>query len=90
MELLWGDVSAYRIIWQSAAIPYRVHAVRKNLPGEARTQLRDLLATRKRFWRGSPEARREVERLVELGREDVNRDWDRIEAFLSAPARELP
>ena len=40
-----GDVSAYRIIWQSAAIPHRVHAVRKSLPGEARSQLRDLLAT---------------------------------------------
>lgn len=40
---LEGDASGYRIAWQSSPIPHRMHAIRKNLPGEAKTQLRNLL-----------------------------------------------
>jgi phosphonate transport system substrate-binding protein len=42
---LGGDIAKYRIIWQSVAIPHRVHAVRKSLPAEARQALGDLLST---------------------------------------------
>jgi len=34
----------YSVVWQSQAIPHRVHAVRKNLDGEAKRILRDTLA----------------------------------------------
>lgn len=37
-----GDLR-YRTIWESSPIPYRVHAIRRNLPGEAKTLLRGLL-----------------------------------------------
>ncbi|GIL01209.1 MAG: phosphonate ABC transporter substrate-binding protein [Alphaproteobacteria bacterium] len=40
---LEGDATGYRIAWQSSPVPHRMHAVRKNLPGEAKTQLRTLL-----------------------------------------------
>lgn len=40
-----GDTTGYRIVWQSVAIPNRVHAARRNLPGEARTRLRELLSS---------------------------------------------
>ncbi len=42
---LEGDTTGYRIVWQSVAIPNRVHAARRNLPGEARTRLRELLSS---------------------------------------------
>lgn len=38
-----GTTEAYRIIWQSSAIPHRTHAVRKNLPAQAKTVLRERL-----------------------------------------------
>ncbi|MCB1459245.1 MAG: PhnD/SsuA/transferrin family substrate-binding protein [Nitratireductor sp.] len=38
-----GEISDYRVIWKSAPIPYRVHAVRSNLDAEAKTVLRSLL-----------------------------------------------
>lgn len=34
-----------KVIWQSSPIPYRIHAVRKNLAAEAKTILRSLLGT---------------------------------------------
>ncbi len=40
-----GDSAfAAKVIWQSSPIPYRIHAVRKTLAGEAKTILRSLLA----------------------------------------------
>lgn len=33
----------HNVIWRSSEIPFRVHAVRANLPGEAKNALRDLL-----------------------------------------------
>ena len=42
---LEGGTSGYHVLWKSVFIAYRVHAVRKSLPGEARTQLRDLLSS---------------------------------------------
>ena len=38
-----GDISKFRVIWQSTPIPYRVHAARSNLDAEAKTALRTLL-----------------------------------------------
>jgi len=38
-----GSASQYRIAWESLPVPNRVHAVRKSLPGEARTRLRGIL-----------------------------------------------
>lgn len=38
-----GSVDGYRIIWQSSSIPHRTHAIRKNLPAEAKNILRSLL-----------------------------------------------
>ena len=38
-----GSIDNYRIIWQSSTIPHRTHAIRKNLPAEAKTILRSLL-----------------------------------------------
>lgn len=38
------SLSNYKVIWQSSNIPHNVHSVRKNLPGEAKTILRDLLS----------------------------------------------
>jgi len=38
-----GSVLEYGVIWESSAIPQRVHAVRTNLDGEAKTILRSLL-----------------------------------------------
>lgn len=35
--------AVYRTIWRSAEIPHRVHAMRSNLPAEAKTILRSLL-----------------------------------------------
>ena len=40
---LEGDAGGYRILWQSGDIPHRMHAVRRNLPGEVKTKLRELL-----------------------------------------------
>lgn len=34
----------YKVIWQSSNISHNVHSVRKNLPGEAKTILRELLS----------------------------------------------
>jgi phosphonate transport system substrate-binding protein len=36
-----GGAFPYRILWRSAPIPYRVHAVRKDIAGEAKTILRN-------------------------------------------------
>lgn len=38
-----GSASRYEVIWKSPPVPHRPHVVRKNLPGEAKTILRDLL-----------------------------------------------
>lgn len=38
------SLSDYRIIWQSSDISHNVHSVRKNLPGEAKTIIRELLS----------------------------------------------
>jgi len=35
---------AYRILWRSSPIPHRVHAIRKDLAGEAKNLLRSLIA----------------------------------------------
>lgn len=40
---LGGQAGDYRVIWQSSPIPHRVHAIRKNIDGEAKTILRSLL-----------------------------------------------
>lgn len=39
-----GTAGRYTVVWQSPAIPHRVHAVRKNLDGEAKRILRETLA----------------------------------------------
>lgn len=39
-----GGASGYRVIWQSAEIPHRPHAIHKELDGEPKQILRDLLA----------------------------------------------
>ncbi|MGI9351724.1 MAG: PhnD/SsuA/transferrin family substrate-binding protein [Rhizobiaceae bacterium] len=36
-------LQSYRIGWKSPSIPHRPHVLRKNLPGEAKTRLRDVL-----------------------------------------------
>lgn len=41
---LAGNVASWPVIWQSSPIPHRVHAVRKNLDGEAKTVLREVLS----------------------------------------------
>lgn len=38
-----AGAGAYRVIWRSADIPYRLHAVRKDLPDKAKTRLRESL-----------------------------------------------
>lgn len=38
------SLSDYKVIWQSSNISHNVHSVRKNLPGEAKTILRELLS----------------------------------------------
>lgn len=38
-----GELSAYRVIWQSPNLPHRPHVVRKKLPAEAKNILRDVL-----------------------------------------------
>jgi ABC-type phosphate/phosphonate transport system substrate-binding protein len=38
-----AGAEVYRVIWQSADIPYRLHAVRKDLPDKAKTRLRESL-----------------------------------------------
>ncbi|MEZ5871487.1 MAG: PhnD/SsuA/transferrin family substrate-binding protein [Nitratireductor sp.] len=43
MAAAGDDVTAYRSVWQSTPIPYRVHAVRNNLDAEAKTTLRTIL-----------------------------------------------
>ena len=42
LELAAGGQS-FSVLWQSEPVPNRVHAVRKNLDGEAKRLLRDLL-----------------------------------------------
>jgi phosphonate transport system substrate-binding protein len=41
---LRGSATGYRVLWKSSPIPQRVHAVRQNLAGEAKTLLRELLS----------------------------------------------
>jgi phosphonate transport system substrate-binding protein len=38
-----GDASGYSIVWRSSEIPYRVHAVRSELPGELKEIVRQAL-----------------------------------------------
>ncbi len=38
-----GEAAGYQIIWQSAEVPHRPHAIRKELNGEPKQILRDLL-----------------------------------------------
>lgn len=39
-----ASLSDYRVIWQSSDISHSVHSIRKNLPGEAKTIVRELLS----------------------------------------------
>jgi phosphonate transport system substrate-binding protein len=43
MTKLGIDATRYRIVWQSVAMPNRLHSVRRNLPAEAKTKLREIL-----------------------------------------------
>lgn len=38
------SIEGFKVIWQSSDISHNVHSVRKNLPGEAKTILRELLS----------------------------------------------
>ena len=40
-----GTATGYYVIWKSQSVPHRTHAVRKNLDGEAKKLLRELLET---------------------------------------------
>jgi phosphonate transport system substrate-binding protein len=40
-----GGAFPYRILWRSTPIPYRVHAVRRDIPGEAKTILRSTVTS---------------------------------------------
>lgn len=44
-ELDQGAVSRFEVVWKSGAVPHRTHAIRKNLDGEAKRLLRELLGT---------------------------------------------
>lgn len=43
-EIKGVSLSDFKVIWQSSNIPHNVHSVRKNLPGEAKTILREILS----------------------------------------------
>lgn len=45
IALSGADPSQFRSIWQSSALPNRVHAIRRNLDAEAKTLLRSLLSS---------------------------------------------
>lgn len=40
-----GTAPDYKVVWQSTPIPHRTHAIRKNLPAQAKTILRSKLVT---------------------------------------------
>jgi phosphonate transport system substrate-binding protein len=42
-ELNEGSISRYQIVWKSGPVPHRTHAIRKNLDGEVKKLLRELL-----------------------------------------------
>lgn len=39
-----GSIGAFPVIWESEPVPHRVHAVRSNLDGEAKSLLREVLS----------------------------------------------
>lgn len=43
LKALAADSQSFSVLWQSGPVPNRVHAVRKNLDGEAKRLLRELL-----------------------------------------------
>jgi len=44
MSTLGIDAARFRIVWQSVAVPNRLHSVRRSLPGEAKSKLREILS----------------------------------------------
>ena len=78
-----GDTSGYKIIWQSAFIANRVHAIRQDLPGEAKTTLRDLLSA---MYDSDPVAYDAVEPIFGGGFVAARQgQFDPLAALLKAP-----
>lgn len=44
VDINGAPLKGFKVIWQSSDISHNVHSVRKNLPGEAKTILRELLS----------------------------------------------